>query len=144
VYRQTDRLLYFEPYSSLGKDLLTSFFDPENSTKEVPTEVLLKISILRHRALQQIVYMLQVPNSELSMYQETWRDNPTVVLHHVFEYWQCLKSNGGTYQELQEEFDKYSIFCSRNPLDECTQDAWGLLKCTQECMGAAKGTPGVL
>ena len=55
-----DRLLYFEPYSTLGKDLLTSFFDSENST------------------LQQFVYMLQVPNSELLMYQETWRDNPTI------------------------------------------------------------------
>ena len=125
-----DRLLYFEPYSTLGKDLLTSFFDPEN---RVPTEVLLKILSLRHRALQRFVYMLQVPNSELSMYQETWRDSSTIVLHHVFEYWQHLKSNGGTYQELREEFDKYSIFCGRNPLDECTQ----------ECTGAGKGTPGV-
>jgi len=122
-----DRLLYFEPYSTLGKDLLTSIFDPENSTKEVPTEVLLKISSLRHRGLQQFVYMLQVPNSELSMYQETWRDSSTIVLHHVFEYWQCLKSNGGTYQELREEFDKYSIFCGRNPLDECTQERMGPL-----------------
>ena len=94
-----DRLLYFEPYSTLGKDLLTSFFDPENSAKKVLREVL-KFSSLHHRALQQFVYMLQVPKSELSMYQETWRGNPTVVLHHIFEYWQCLKSNGGTHQEL--------------------------------------------
>jgi len=33
-----DRLLYFESYSTLGKDLLTSFFDPENSAKKVPRE----------------------------------------------------------------------------------------------------------
>ena len=126
-----DRLLYFEPYSTLGKDLLTSVFDPENSNKKVPTEVLLKISSLRHRALQCFACLLHVPNEELLMHQKTWEGHPSFILHHVFEYWQDLKSNGGTYQELREEFDKYSIFCGRNPLNECTQ----------ECMGAAKGTP---
>ena len=128
-----DRLLYFEPYSTLGKSLLISLFDPENSCKKIPTEVLLKISHLRHRALQYFVCMLQVPNEELLMHQETWRDHPSFILHHILEYWQDTKSNGGTYQELREEFDKYSIFCGRNPLNVCTQ----------ENIEAAKGTPCV-
>jgi len=111
-----NKLLYFEPYSTLGKELLNFIFDSENNDKKVPTETLLKISTLRHPALQHFTHMLQVPCNEVAFYQETWQKHPSFVLHHVFEYWQGLKTNGGTFLELQEEFDKYSIFCGRNPL----------------------------
>ena len=57
-----NKLLYFEPYSALGKKLLTSIFDPENNDKKVPTEMLHEISTLHHPALQQFVHMLQVPS----------------------------------------------------------------------------------
>ena len=117
-----DKLLYFEPYSTLGEKLLTSVFDPENNDKEVPTEILLEISTLRHPALQHFTHMLQVPCSEVAFYREKWRDHPSFILHHVFVYWQGRKTNGGTYQELREEFEKYSIFCGRNILvDQCAQ-----------------------
>jgi len=130
---QLDRLLHFEPYSALGKSLLTSVFDPDNSNKKVPTDVLLQISKLRHPSLQCFVHMLQVPNEERLMKQQKWQGHPSFVLHHVFEYWQDTKINGGTYQELREEFDKYSIFYGRNPSNACMQ----------ECMGAAKGSSDV-
>ena len=111
-----DKLLYFEPYSTIGKELLTSIFDPENNDKIVPTEILLEISTLHHPALQHFTQVLQVPSSEVDFICEKWRDHPSVVLHHVFEYWQGRKINGGTYQELREDFEKYSIFCGRNIL----------------------------
>ena len=115
-----NKLLYFEPYSTLGKELLSLIFDPKNNDEKVPTETLLKISTLRHPALQHFTHMLQVPCNEVAFYQETWQRHPSFVLHHVFEYWQGMKTNGGTYQELREVFEKYSIFCGRNPL-ECTR-----------------------
>ena len=118
-----DKLLYFEPYSTLGKKLLALIFDPENNEKKVPTEILMEISTLRHPALQHFTQMLQVPLNEVDFYQDTWPNHPRIVLHHVFVYWQSLKTNGGTYQELREEFEKYSIFCGRNiSIDQCAQE----------------------
>ena len=129
-----DKLLYFEPYSRLGKKLLTLIFDPENNDKKVPTEILHEISTLRHPALQHFTQMLQVPSNEVAFYHENWKDHPSVVLHHVFEYWQGRKANGGTYQELREEFEKYSIFCGRNILVD---------QCAQECIRPTKDTINV-
>ena len=129
-----DKLLYFEPYSTLGKKLLTSIFDPENNDKKVPTEILLEISTLRHPALQHFTHMLQVPSSEVDFIRENWRDHPSVILHHVFEYWQGRKINGGTYQELREDFEKYSIFCGRKILVD---------QCAQECMRPTDDTLNV-
>ena len=129
-----DKLLYFEPYSTLGEKLLTFIFDPENNDKKVPTEILLKVSTLRHCALQLFAHMLQVPCNEVAFYQDTWPNHPSFVLHHVFEYWQGQKANGGTYQELREEFEKYSIFCKRNLLTD---------QCAQDCTRPTKGTLSV-
>ena len=129
-----DKLLYFEPYSTLGKKLLSLFFDPENNDKKVPTEILMEISTLHHPALQLFTQMLQVPLNEVDFYQETWPNHPRIVLHHVFVYWQSLKTNGGTYQELREEFERYSIFCGRNILVD---------QCAQECMRPTKDTLNV-
>ena len=126
-----NKLLYFEPYSTLGKKILTSIFDPENKDKIVPTEILLEISTLCHPALQHFTHMLQVPSSEVDFIREKWRDHPPVVLHRVFESWQGRKINGGTYQELRENFEKYSIFCGRNILVD---------RCAQECMRPTKDT----
>ena len=129
-----DKLLYFEPYSTLGRKLLTLIFDPENNDKKVPTEILMEISTLRHPALQHFTQMLQVPLNEVDFYQDTWPNHPRIVLHHVFVYWQSLKTNGGTYQELREEFEKYSIFCGRNILVD---------QSAQECMRPAEDTLNV-
>ena len=129
-----DKLLYFEPYSTLGRKLLTLIFDPENNDKKVPTEILMEISTLRHPALQHFTQMLQVPLNEVDFYQDTWPNHPRIVLHHIFVYWQSLKTNGGTYQELQKEFEKYSIFCGRNILVD---------RCTQECSQPTKDTLNV-
>ena len=129
-----DELLYFEPFSKLGKKLITAIFDPENNDKEVSKETLKDISDLCHAALQQFIHMLQVPTSEVAFYHEEWRDHPSVLLLHVFGYWQGRRGNGGTYLELRKEFEKYSIFCERNLL--ISQHA-------QDCMTQAKGTLSV-
>ena len=129
-----NKLLYFEPYSTLGMKLLTSIFDPENNDKKVPTEMLHEISTLCHPALQHFTHMLQVPSNEVAFYHEQWKGHPSIVLHHVFEYWQGRKTNGGTYQELREEFEKYSIFCERNILVD---------QCPQGCMRPTKDTLNV-
>ena len=129
-----NKLLYFEPFSTLGKDLLSSIFDPENKDKIVPTEILHEISTLRHPPLQHFTHMLQVPSSEVDFHREKWRDHPSIILHHVFESWQGRKINGGTYQELREDFEKYSIFCGRNILVD---------QCAQECMRPTKDTLSV-
>ena len=118
-----DKLLYFEPYSTIGKELLTAIFDPENQDKIVPAEILLKISTLRHPASQHFTQMLQVPCNEVAFYRDTWPNHPSIVLHRVFEYWQGQKANGGTYQELREDFENYSVFCGRKILvDQCAQE----------------------
>ena len=133
---QLDRLLHFEPYSALGKSLLTSLFDPENTKEKVPPKVLQEISSSRHHALLNFVCMLEVRHEEFLMQQRQWPGHPSKVLLHIFEYWQMTKNNGGTYQELREQFDKYSIFCGRNPLNVCTHEfmsSWEL----------QKGSPGV-
>ena len=129
-----NELLYFEPFSKLGKKLITAIFDPENNDKEVSKEILKDISDLHHNALQQFVHMLQVPSSEVAFYREHWRDHPSIILHHVFEYWQGQKADGGTYEELRKEFEKYSIFCERNLL---------ISQCGQDCMRQTKGTLSV-
>ena len=129
-----DELLYFEPFSKLGKELITAIFDPENNDKEVSKETLKDISDLHHVALQQFVHMLQVPSSEVAFYREKWRDHPSVLLLHVFGYWQGRKANGGTYLELRKEFEKYSIFCERTSL---------ISECAQDCMRQTKGTLSV-
>ena len=118
-----EKLLYFEPYSTLGEDLLSSLFHPDNCNKVLPSEFLMKISTLRYPALQHFISMLQIPPTEVSIYHGNWPRNPPVVLHHVLDQaWKSRRAGGGTYQELREEFDKYSIFCGRNPLTMFTRD----------------------
>ena len=126
-----EKLLYFEPYSRLGTKLLTLIFDPENNDKKISTEILMEISTLCHSALQHFTQMLKVP---LTIHQETQPSHPLIVLHRVFVYWQSLKSNGGTYQELREVFERYSIFGGRNILVD---------QCAQECMQPTKDTLNV-
>ena len=129
-----NKLLYFEPYSTLGEKLLTSIFDPDNNDKKVPTEMLHEISTLCHPTLQHFTHMLQVPSNEVAFYHEQWKGHPSIVLHHVFEYWQSRKAKGRTYQELREEFEKYSIFCGRSIL---------VGQCPQGCMRPTKDTLNV-
>ena len=125
-----EKLLYFEPYSTLGNDLLNSFFHPDNCNKELTANYLGDISRKCYPALQHFVSMLHIPSIEVSMYHKDWSGNPTVVLHHVLDQaWRSRQElqGGGTYQKLREEFDKYSIFCGRNPLTLCTRDIRGSL-----------------
>ena len=118
-----EELLYFEPYSDIGRQLLEKLFDKENEDVKVSDYFLNEIS-------QSIVanteprYLKQ----KKELFLKLFKLNPDVLHEQVmslpesqsfqfkkmFQIW-CSRSYV-TYGHLKKTLDKYSMFCGRNLL----------------------------
>jgi ankyrin repeat protein len=110
-----DTLLYYEPYSRMGKDHIEMLFSNKNINVSIPPESLLSLSNFLHPVYQHLVTVLQIPLAELGYHKEKWHDHPVQLLHHLFESWTSRREQP-TFGTLRSEFDQYSIFFGRDPL----------------------------
>ena len=110
-----NKLLFFEPYSRMGKQHVASFFSKDNADDPIPPDTLLSLSSFLHPVYQHLVQVLKIPQTELGYHIEKWRDHPVQMLHHLLESWTSRREQP-TFQTLRSEFDEYSIFFGRDPL----------------------------
>ena len=82
-------LLCFEPYAETDSEFLKSMLDPEQADQPVPDDILSSLYTKSADQLRPIVTKFKEKISEL--------ERPI------------------SYQHLRDLFDKYSIFCGRNP-----------------------------
>ena len=110
-----DTLLYYEPYSRMGKDHIEMLFSKKNINDSISPDTLLSLSNFLHPVYQHLIKALKIPPAELGYHTEKWRDHPVQMLHHLFESWASRKEQP-TFGTLRSEFDQYSIFFGRDPL----------------------------
>ena len=108
-----DTLLYFEPYSHLGKEHSKDLFSNEKANEEIPSTTLLDMSKSLHSVCKHIITVLQIPIIELG-YQKEQLDNPVMYLHHIFELWR-EREMPASFQVLRSKLNEFSIFFGRNP-----------------------------
>ena len=114
-----EELLFFEPYSGIGERLLLLICDDhEKCNKEIPSDIVLKISEcfheLRKDRLQHMLNVSKVERGDLEA-ESSVQYNPQLLGHHIIERWKVSTQNE-SYSELRKAFDQYSIFNGRNPL----------------------------
>ena len=114
-----EELLFFEPYSGIGERLLLLICDDhEKCNKEIPPDIVLKISEcfheLRKDRLQHMLNVSKVEMGDLEA-ESSVQYNPQLLGHHIIEKWKVSTQNG-SYSELRKAFDQYSVFNGRNPL----------------------------
>ena len=108
-------LLFFDSYLQIGQKNIETLWSEEICDEEVETTFLLELSRSLSTFLKQVTHMLAVPQTEVDLHKEQWKDNPTFLLLHIFESWKLRQTNA-SYQTLRELFDSYSMLCGRNPL----------------------------
>ena len=108
-------LLYYEPYSCIGKKYLESFFKKEKMIESIPSDILLELAKSLHPLYEHIIKILKIPEIDVDFLKEIWRENPTILLHRLFKSW-ASRTEHPTFQTLRSEFDEYSIFFGRDPL----------------------------
>ena len=106
-----NHLLHFEPYAVIGKNpkLLDCLFDPDHTTKEIPSQIIYEYADLAHNAgatPYQIGCIMNISRSEIEEIQISERD----------KFFRLFGSGSKSYRNLRELFDSYSIFRGRNPL----------------------------
>ena len=81
-----DTLLYFKPYSHLGKEHSRDLFSNERANEEIPSTTLLDMSKSLHSVCEHVITVLKIPAIDVG-YQKERLGNPVIFLHHIFELW---------------------------------------------------------
>ena len=116
-----EKLLLFEPYADLGREILKELFDEENIYMEVTDEFLNHIAneIVRKKNSKYIDYkkecFLQLFDPLPSSLYKGASKNPIDQLVLIFQHWRA-RSKDRSYEGLRKKLDEYSVFCGRNPL----------------------------
>ena len=117
-------LLYFEPYEVLTPDLITQLFAKENVKKKVPSSFVTELASRMYPFRDALENALKPDPGILSgKCKEIHPDNLGEISRqrlrckHILEAWLEQLGPAATYKTLKEEFNKYSIFCGRNPLN---------------------------
>ena len=108
-----DKVVLFEPYQNLGRELLEKLFNPLHcaSTERVPEETLDNIArahLTKWKALSEV---LDVP-PELTLEV----DSSTSDLQKCMDILTAWSQRDGTFAALRHDMGQYSIFAGRNPL----------------------------
>ena len=112
-----DTLLYYEPYSRMGKGDIEMLFCKKNINDSISSAYLLSLSKSLYPVYQRLVEVLKIPSAELGYqnFKEKRCDQPVQMLHHLLESWTSWTEQP-TFGTLRSEFDQYSIFLGRDPL----------------------------
>ena len=107
-----DKLVLFEPYQNLGRELLESLFNPLHSasTQRVPEEILHNIARAHQAKWRALSEVLKVPLELTEM------DSSRSDLQKCKDILNAWSLRGGTFAALRHNMGQYSIFAGRNPL----------------------------
>ena len=106
-----DKLVLFEPYQNLGRELLKKLFNPLHRAPSefVPKETLDDIARAYHTKWKALCEVLNVP---LTVEVESLRSD----LQKCRDILTAWSLRGGTFAALRHDMGQYSIFAGRNPL----------------------------
>ena len=118
-----EKLLFFEPYTNFGESLLASFYDA-NSEQVIQSSDSLNISPCFLHRKDKMVRMMDVSAADLGELEKlpACQNNQSLLIVNIIDQWKTDKENGGdkgSFSDLRETFDRYSIFNGRNPLLVC-------------------------
>ena len=111
------KLLHFEPYAMLGKEILEELFDQNSPQYDqlITNHLIERIGSKVYKRLDSYVELLKTSDTPVTPQGDT---------HHlVFQTWrEYMGANGtlGNLRNLRKLLDQFSIFAGRNPLDLVT------------------------
>ena len=109
-----DNILHFEPFSSLGKELLQMLFAEDQQDSPVTDDLLAKMAIMLHHKWEPLASVLET-SPEL-VWQLQREDSPPVTKCRRVLQEARRTAWGRTYGGLRKRLEKYSIFRGRSPL----------------------------
>ena len=109
-------ILPFEPYASLGWDIIRQLFQKDTESLFVSDKFLYDIAERIHNKKDLFIEMLKLSHSQLD---EKIRQVPPGRFNEFVCVLQCWRGDSGTYQSLRETLDQFSVFAGRNPLVSC-------------------------
>ena len=121
---RVSELLYFEPYTLLTSDLIKQMFSKETSKCSVSDFFISELAG-RLYPYNNIITQILVPQPRLlseklkmDIYSLDSLDEMSQQLRcvHILETWVEQQDSPATYRKLRQVFNRYSIFCGRNPL----------------------------
>ena len=115
------RLLCFEPYAGLGRDVLEQLFD-EDSQKyhsEVDDDFLYRIADRVHNKTDYFVALFKPSATRLDNVVDQAPRGETHRLVRVFQLWREEMVAEGTYSNLRKVLDQFSVFAGRSPISLC-------------------------
>ena len=121
---RVSELLYFEPYTLLTSDLIKQMFSKETSKCSVSDFFISELAG-RLYPYNNIIIQILVPQPRLlseklkmDVYSLNSLDEMSQQLRcvHILETWVEQQDSPATYRKLRQVFNRYSIFCGRNPL----------------------------
>ena len=107
-----EELLFFEPYVSIGGELIEELFNEDNACKEVSEPFLAQFADQMDKRLSLYVEAIEPQKTafEVAIRKED------IVTRQCLVLLRALRSRATTYQNFHKELDKFSIFCGRNPI----------------------------
>ena len=105
------KLLHFEPYAMLGKEILEKLFDQNSPEYDqlITIDLIKHISSKVYKRLDSYVELLKTSDTPVTPLEDT---------HHlVFQMWRECMGAKGTLGNLRKLLDQFSIFAGRNPLN---------------------------
>ena len=101
-----NKLLYFEPYSCMGRAILQKLYDPGDYNSRVSDDFICEcarqVPSKLHDTFKQVFDPQVPPIQELVGVLQAWRDN-----------------SEGSYSCFREKLGEFSVLCGRNPLVGC-------------------------
>ena len=115
---QLEKLLYFEPYAGLGERVLQQLFDRSNSQHVVKLDFLLSITDkIPYSKVHDFIDVLKTPRSTVTSVE---RQADIIDSHKLVKLLKEAIGVEGTYCNLQDLLNQYSVFAGRNPLEVST------------------------
>ena len=118
--------LHFEPYHGMHEHLIDQLFDKDLANQEIDDNFLrdlaanIYLKLMQHIPIEMVLRMFNISDDSLfySYFEQfpNEKDNPVMRCFRLFLTWKNCDAGGSTYQSLRTTLDKYSIFCSRNPV----------------------------
>ncbi len=105
-------LLYFEPYQSMGEELLQMLFSYQNLAKVIHPQTLYMLAQALYARWQSIAITLHMSPADIDMLKSE-SGSEVDKCFRVFTRWSNREK---TYSDLHRDLGQYSIFRGRNPL----------------------------
>ena len=108
-----EELLFFEPYVSIGGELIEELFNEDNACKIVSESFLARFADQMDERMS--LYREAIKPAKTAFEEAIKKEDIVTRQCLVLLRALCHRTTPNTYQNFHKELDKFSIFCGRNP-----------------------------